>query len=68
MAKILKKIHKIKCLCWPKSQYCIIIAFGMLKMEFKFNYTKLVKKVQPIKFSSGSFHAGFLAHEFVVQR
>ena len=54
MAKILKIIlRKLrgsfpnKVFYWP-NQYYVIFAFKILKMEFKFDYTRLITKVQSI--------------------
>ena len=48
MVKILRKsrgsISKIKCFI-DQNRYFVVIAFKMLKMEFKFKYTILITKV-----------------------
>ena len=51
MAKIFSKsqgaVSKVKCFL-AKNRYFVIITFKMLKMEFKFEYTRLTKKELPI--------------------
>ena len=49
LKKIVRKsrgsISKIKCFCRQKNRYFVVIAFKMLKMEFKFKYTIFLTKV-----------------------
>ena len=40
-------MSKIKCFCWPENQFFVIIAFKMLKMEFKLEYTHKQRKCSP---------------------